>query len=308
MPIQELRQLARTVAVANARDVDQQRQILGELQNVWGLQLDRGSTAEIDSYFEFAIELLRYLADGRSLGPEETLTLITRFLARAESTMTRPILSSSRRDVVLKMPGELESTELNVVQEGPEAKPTGLVGAPPEAKPLGLAGHATRKEDPVQLNDIAMGELLIHLGIVVSSQVTAAMQQREPGERIGEACVRLGYATPEQIQEAARLQGHLRSHAATKPVPSTAQGRGAAVLEWHQSLLGEVLVDTQAVTRQQLKQALKGQRASGLLLGEVLVQAGACDWNTIRSAIRIQEEMRKNAEDPWRSSRDNRVA
>ena len=141
-----------------------------------------------------------------------------------------------------------------------------------------------------------------------ADQVTAAIQQRDQGERIGQACMRLGFATREQVEEAAQLQGHLREHAKTKPVPGKVQDHGAALLEWQQSLLGEVLVDTGAITPAQLKQSLMGQRATGLLLGEVLVQMGFCDWKMVRSAIRVQEAMRKQVEDPWRSKKDSRTA
>ncbi|MEA3076557.1 MAG: type pilus assembly protein PilB, partial [Actinomycetota bacterium] len=52
--------------------------------------------------------------------------------------------------------------------------------------------------------------------------------------------------------------------------------------------LGEVLLDSRAIKRAQLKAALKQQAASGALLGEVLSQMGAVDESRLVSALAVQ--------------------
>lgn len=269
MPFQDIADLARTIATADVQDHVQLHQILHQLQEVWRLQSEEGSTAEIDGYFEIAIELAQVLAQNRPLTVEEVLTLITRLVARTECAVARAGIRSEPRGVVLKIADHHQDTDLSLsmTQGGPT------------------------------LNDMALGALLVQLGTITESQIAqAADLQRKTGMRIGDAVVHLGFADNDQIREVADLQHHLRDHARTwkdhRTTPLKA-GETPDTAEVCGSLLGEILVRTKAITRAQLDEGLKVRRASGLRLGEALVQVGACSWTSIRRAVRTQESMRQ---------------
>ncbi len=60
-------------------------------------------------------------------------------------------------------------------------------------------------------------------------------------------------------------------------------------------LLGEVMIKLRYVGPEQVEQALRVQRATGVRFGEALVQTGAATWDQIKLALRYQEENRGNS-------------
>lgn len=278
MPFQDIADLARTIAITDVGDQSQLRQVLHQLQEVWRGQTAEGSTAEIDGYFETATELAQVLAQDRPMTVEEVLTLITRLIARAECAVARAGMNRRPGGVVLKLSEAVEASDLSL---------TVCTGGP-------------------SLNDMALGALLVQMGILDEGQVTAATDvQRNSDMRIGDAIVHLGFATPEQVREVADLQKHLRDHSRTwKATVPTHEARDVGLVgdtsgsEHCASLLGEILVKTGSITREQLNEGLKVRRATGLRIGEALVQIGACEWPAIRKAVRTQENMRQSVASP----------
>lgn len=281
MGFQEIADLARSVATADVKDPLQLGQILQQLQQVWRDQTEHGSTAEIDGYFETAAELAQVLAQDRPLTVEEILTLITRLVARIECAVARAGIPRKAGGVVLKLPDQVEESDLRLV---------GTSGGP-------------------ILNDMALGSLMVQLGTLTEEQLDEALDaQRGSGLRIGEVAVQRGYSTAEQIEEVTELQRHLREHSRAGQSRGEAMGIEDEPIERDRSLLGEILVWTGAITREQLGQGLLARRASGVRLGEALVQIGACGWSAIRQAVRTQERMRQQLRpaarakpDPWES-------
>ena len=60
-------------------------------------------------------------------------------------------------------------------------------------------------------------------------------------------------------------------------------------------LLGEILIDDGRLTKDQVIGALEVQRATGLRIGEVLVQIGACDWDDVQYGVQVQGQIRRYA-------------
>ncbi len=56
----------------------------------------------------------------------------------------------------------------------------------------------------------------------------------------------------------------------------------------HSNRLGEILVHHGRITRDQVDDALRAQRATGIRFGEALVMLGAATWEDIHHAIRMQ--------------------
>lgn len=60
----------------------------------------------------------------------------------------------------------------------------------------------------------------------------------------------------------------------------------------HDQPLGEILMQHGRVSRDQIEDALRAQRATGMRLGETLVMLGAATWDDIHHAVRLQQKMR----------------
>ncbi len=128
-----------------------------------------------------------------------------------------------------------------------------------------------------------------------------------------EALVHPSGSTPERIAGlVSRLVMLVESHFAGAPaaLPANAAPQGEVCLApelagseeldldlkmVHDKPIGEILVSHGRVTRDQVDEALRGQRATGMRLGEVLVMMGAVTWDDISEAVRLQGKMRDSA-------------
>jgi len=152
---------------------------------------------------------------------------------------------------------------------------------------------------------------MVQLGTLTEEQFDEVLAlQRGQDLRFGEIVLQRGYATAEQVEEVTELQRHLREHSSASRPSGGARGAEDEPIERDRSLLGEILVWTGAITREQLGQGLLARRASGLRLGEALVKIGACGWGGIRQSVRTQERMRQQLRpaarmkpDAWESPR-----
>jgi hypothetical protein len=149
------------------------------------------------------------------------------------------------------------------------------------------------------LNEMVLGSLLVQLGTVEPHQLDEAIAlQQKDGVRLGEAIVQLGFAAPDQVRAAVSFQRSLREHDHARQPGGTHGDGNASTPVLHESLLGEILIETKAITQEQLEHGLLTRRATGTRLGEALVQDGSCDWTAVRSAIQLQEKMREDGSGP----------
>jgi len=117
-----------------------------------------------------------------------------------------------------------------------------------------------------------LGELLVQSGQITNEQLDLAIaEQQRSGERLGEVFKRFGMITDRQLNSLLDFQlnqdvGH------------------ASPLR-----LGELLVATGHITREQLQDALRKQAVSHHKLGEVLVEAGYIRPSRIKYGIRLQK-------------------
>lgn len=123
---------------------------------------------------------------------------------------------------------------------------------------------------------LKLGEMLVDVGLASREQLEHALdEQARTGEKLGEIAVREGWLNSGQLQRALRFQ-----EAQSK------QGKSAQRLS-----LGELLVATGDISRDQLDQALARQRDSGKLLGSELVDAGYLRPTQLASGLRLQRTL-----------------
>lgn len=141
--------------------------------------------------------------------------------------------------------------------------------------PLLIQEHLTSIDDAAKLaagQRQLLGALLVQSGKITARQLDQAItEQQRSGDRIGEVFVRLGMLTHMQLKGLLDLQHNQESPADT-PLR-----------------LGELLVATGQITRQQLEQALSRQKQTGGRLGEVLVSEGFARKQQINHAVRLQK-------------------
>lgn len=137
------------------------------------------------------------------------------------------------------------------------------------------------------LNDMALGDVMVQLGLVTQDQVdTALIEMTRSGRPLGETLIQIGASTAEDVQRGLNLQ-HLLSKA--DPSKSSAGQRPPASETIHAILLGEILVRMGRITHPQLEQALRLQQEDGMRVGEALVELGMVTWADVAEAVRVQD-------------------
>ncbi|MBU5638110.1 fibronectin type III domain-containing protein [Geomonas sp. Red69] len=141
--------------------------------------------------------------------------------------------------------------------------------------PLMVQEHLTSLEDAVKLaagQRQLLGALLVQSGKITARQLDEAIaEQHRSGERLGQVFVRLGMLTELQLKGLLDLQ-HNQESPASNPLR-----------------LGELLVATGQISRQQLDQALARQKQTGQRLGEVIVSEGFARKSQINHVVRLQK-------------------
>ena len=118
-----------------------------------------------------------------------------------------------------------------------------------------------------------LGELLTRTGRVTKEQLELALtEQKRTGEKVGEALVRLGFLTGKELNATLHFQKQQETvrHAST-PLR-----------------LGELLVTTGEITREQLEKALKEQKLSRKKIGEILVESGYLQPDRVARGLKLQ--------------------
>jgi hypothetical protein len=125
-----------------------------------------------------------------------------------------------------------------------------------------------------------LGELLVRAGLVASAKLDEALaRQAGANRKIGELLVEMGLLDRIELDAVLAIQDDLR------------QGRGEELLALLSSRLGNILLNSAAVSAAQLERALTEQERTGDLLGEILIRQGAITPEQRQGALRLQGEV-----------------
>jgi len=123
---------------------------------------------------------------------------------------------------------------------------------------------------------LLLGDLLIKAKRITQAQIDyALMEQRQTGEKLGETLVRLRLLEKHELGTVLSFQRNQGGHAAAS----------------EKLRLGELLVATGQVTRQQLEDVLERQRVTRKKIGELLVEAGYVKPHQVAEGLRLQQKL-----------------
>lgn len=121
-----------------------------------------------------------------------------------------------------------------------------------------------------------LGDILLKAKRVNSRQLDRALEeQKRTNEKLGEVLVRFGVITPLELDAVLTWQDDASRNAT------------AAV----KLMLGEILVATQVISRDELKRALEEQHLTKKQIGAILVDSGRVKPNQITQALKIQSKL-----------------
>lgn len=215
--------------------------------------------------------------------------LLMEFMSRSEKVATAETLS-----IVATLVSAVHSKHVR------ELSPAGAGSAP--AAPSERTGDVDQHSDLRLSQEFLLGSLLVQANVISPESLSRALHlHTSSGMALGKCLVKLGAATPEQVDHALDFQDRLRDddkaqhheprHMELKVSP---QQRGF-VMSFHAQVLGEVMIRLGTITRDQLEKALRVQRAADLHLGAALVESGAATWAQVRRALEVQKQLRRSA-------------
>lgn len=120
-----------------------------------------------------------------------------------------------------------------------------------------------------------LGKLLLRAKHITSDQLNLAIEEQErTGEKLGEVLVRLKFLTGREIDAALAFQRRLTSH------------------DFKRFSLGEILVEANYITREQLKDVLARRELTyPEKIGEVLVEEGYVEPHHIEFGLNLQHKL-----------------
>jgi hypothetical protein len=246
-----LTELARQVSRSDLKNRDVQGALYDRLQDVRGRMASEHG--ELCGFLDAAAILVRSLAHLDEGGTEEVREIVKRIVE---------IVSASSAQ-------SSTDTADSTAQPAPDTT---------SAPDVGLR----------TLNEMALGQVLVQLGLVSTSDVGYALEYGARSQkRLGESLVELGLATDEDIAQALRLKHALGTATPPASTPAASKKRPSAV---ESILLGEILVHLGKIDRKALAAALDLQRTQGVRLGDALVELGWASWSDIAEGLRAQEE------------------
>ena len=265
LSIARMHDLARRMEKSNPADAREQSAILESLKELYAALSD-AKEQELARHVEAAGLLSSYLARMGALAGKEVSEIAARLLRTAAGLKAD---KSHQLRVVEKRPGERIDA---------------------------------RKEDAKDLvDDMMLGQILLRRGQVTEEEIAAAVKlQNLRKVRFGEALIELGAVDEQQVQEALRYQ-----EACVELRNTTTEKSGRKVVYSSEDLtaknlrlvgdilLGQVMVERGMISQKTLDKALDSQRASGMRIGEALVQTGACTWDQVENGLKLQAQRRK---------------
>ena len=121
-----------------------------------------------------------------------------------------------------------------------------------------------------------LGDLLLKAKRITPEQLgNALIEQQRTGEKLGRVFVRQGLLTDGELDAILEFQHHQGGEA-----PASARLR-----------LGEILVATGQITREQLDAVLIQRKATQKKLGELLVETGAAQPHQVARGLKLQEKL-----------------
>ena len=302
MPLPEITAICRVLARSDAKDQPEQVRNLTRLQELRDY-LEPHAHPALAACIDSACGVVGYLASEKEVGSQELLEIACRLMAAVDKHWEGP-----DPDAVLA--GAVLGTAAAPVDEF-QRQLEDLKGIP-------------------QITEMVLGDLLVELGHVSPEDLRECLdQQSHSGQLLGQILVEGDYVSAEVVEETARLQRQLRSgnhvdsaEETAAPAPSPASALPAALssdakpnLELdlaggsagrapgpaatrallEDTLLGQILLTKGQIRREDLNDALEVQRATGMRIGEALVDIGAADWDTIGDAVELQNRLRTAA-------------
>ncbi|HEY9899113.1 MAG TPA: C39 family peptidase [Pantanalinema sp.] len=121
-----------------------------------------------------------------------------------------------------------------------------------------------------------LGDILLKAKRVQPRQLDRALEeQKRTNEKLGEVLLRFGVITAAELDAVLTWQ-------------QDAHAKGATAVKL---MLGEILVATDVISRDDLKGALEAQRLTKKQIGEILVDGGLVKPNQIAQALKIQSKL-----------------
>lgn len=181
----------------------------------------------------------------------------------------------SLRDIELALEEQRNTNELL----GQVLTRMGILDSADLRAALSVQEHLVRLEDAVKTAAgvrKTLGALLLQAGSISEEQLEQALaEQRKSGEKLGEVFVRLGFLTARQLDALLEFQhGQERAGQACGPLR-----------------LGDILVSSGQISREQLEHALRRQAATSKKLGEVLIEEGYAQPRQVSHGIQLQQKL-----------------
>ncbi len=156
--------------------------------------------------------------------------------------------------------------------------PPGAAGAPAQQ-----AGDSVSAAGLRTINDMALGEVMVQLGLITPTQIELALREKAHTRKpFGETLVGLGFCSRDAVQQGLSLQKALSR--------ASVQREEEEPAPIHSILLGELLIRTGKIRRIQLKQALAFQKKMKVRIGAAMVALGMITWPDVSEAVKAQEE------------------
>ncbi len=287
MAKEQLREVARNLAASDPTDTPEQQRNLMLLQ-VARRHFDRHAYPKGAEHLDGAILLMTYVTQQGGVGGAQVLEVVGRLIESA-----------------IEEVGEDTSTTAEEQHTATREPGRGLV--------LHGSGNAGQL-----VGDVMLGELMVRKHLILQSHVDEALRvQRMAGIHFGEALVRIGAATADQVAQALDYQdsymnlvqgvAERRTDGRKLELPAEQDGprtplklQGEDDSDGESSLrlisdvmLGDVMVRHEIISESQLSKGLQCQRGTGMRLGEALVNLGFCTWSDVKRGLERQKSMRR---------------
>ncbi|MGB9082489.1 MAG: Ig-like domain-containing protein [Desulfuromonadaceae bacterium] len=157
----------------------------------------------------------------------------------------------------------------------------GMLKAQDINAPLSIQEHLSSVEDAVKIaagERQLLGALLVQSGRITGEQLDHVIaEQKRTGEKLGDVFTRLGMLTERQCSALLEFQSNQSDLTIISPLR-----------------LGELMIATGYISRDQLNDALEKQSHSHKKIGEVLIEEGYVKQSQIRKGFRLQKMLVKS--------------
>jgi hypothetical protein len=121
-----------------------------------------------------------------------------------------------------------------------------------------------------------LGDLFVQAKHITPEQLELTLKvQKRSGKKLGEVLMRLGFVSGGELDSLLKFQ---QNQALTGSLPSRLR-------------LGELLVTSHLISREQLEDALTRQKGAGKKIGKILVDAGYINQHQLSHGLRLQTRL-----------------